>query len=195
MRRVVGRQHIDEAGIERTPKRRVVTGLADRRIASKHAAFFGNVVIGQKQILRTGLGRDVEAAGARGGDMRQGIGGALMRDVQAHAGRFRERDGPRDRFGRRHRRPGFRMSTGVDAALLLELMLTSRDDAEILCVHDATLAQARDALKALVHHAIVRRGKRPESELLMKHLKPTTPCALSDSRSSRLRAPSRPYNP
>src|SRR5882762_2678756 len=96
---VVGRDDVDRAVEQRFPQRLLMPGLTHRRLYAQEIIAEPFAVIGrQKQVMRTGLDREVDAALLGKADMRQRMARALVRDMNLAAGPFGEDAGAADRL-------------------------------------------------------------------------------------------------
>ena len=94
---MVRRDEIDAAVEHFSPEHGVLVGMTQRRRALGGDADGIEILLREKQVVRTRLHRHVHAARASFGRFRDAAAGADMHDVKLRAGLPREIDGARDR--------------------------------------------------------------------------------------------------
>src|SRR4051812_34680121 len=105
----------------------------------------------EKQVLRAGFDRDIDAAALGIAQDVERVLGALVRDVQPGSGPLREDHGARYCLDGANLRSGGEVSERIRTPGSFELRLAARHDGCILRMHGAAQAKARENLEALEH--------------------------------------------
>ena len=173
-RRVIRGDDIDLAVEHFAPQLRVLVRIAQRRRALGGDAELLEIVLGEKQIVRTGFDRHVDAARARFGGHRDAAARADVNDVQLRAGLAGDIDGARDRL-----ELGLDRARGEEVAARVDpVMLAASASRHLLAlgVDGHRQAEPRRLAHAVAQRLVVgvrETPARPESH--MNALKPTTP--------------------
>jgi len=101
-RRVIRRDHLEDAVTQRFPHHRLIGLVARRRAAHAFGALkigLGKIVLGQEEILRTGFGIDPEAASLRPADLLDRLAAGDMDEQDRDADDLGEADRAVRRLG------------------------------------------------------------------------------------------------
>ncbi|HEX5595313.1 MAG TPA: hypothetical protein VFX61_04700, partial [Micromonosporaceae bacterium] len=139
-RGVVGDHDVEDAVPQAAPERLPVGRLADRRAALERGGAVGDLLGGERQVVRAGLRGDPDTIGPGRGEKRQHLAAGHVQDVHPAAGLARQRHHRRDGLVLRVARPG-RQEVPVVAAVRLRRV---RDRVGVLGVHDQQPVEAGD---------------------------------------------------
>ncbi len=163
VRRVVGRDHVDDAGLQRPPDRFGVRRLPHGRIDPDDRAEPRIVARVEQEVAGAGLARDLHAACLGVGKGAQFRRGGDMQHMDARAGPFREFGRARHGLGGHDRRPGCDMGERIIAPRRHQALLAPGHDRGRLGMERDAQARWRDDLEAFQHRPGRGRGEVAES--------------------------------
>ena len=155
---VVGRDAVDGVVVNPdVPQKLALLGVPNRRLDAGDVALLLHDLLGEPEILRTGLGGDVHAVCFPARDQFRARARGEVEHVDWGVGVVGQQDDAGDGLGLGDDRPRMGVVDGPIAALLLELRFEMREDGVVLLVEADALADRCGVLHRLVQFAVVRR--------------------------------------